>query len=326
MRKWVLLLVCASLVQQAFGWGDEGHKAINKAAAAKLPASMPGFLRRAASRIEYLGPEPDRWRPKEEFALKDAQEPDHFIDLERIADVRELPPGRYEFYKLLYEKRAALIASQGNADNHAPVTWENTERGTNSQSSPKPDPNPADELLPEKVGLQPYITMEVYERLKIAFREYRRLKARGQETNSVEQNIVFYMGWLGHYVGDGANPLHTTIKYNGWVGENPKGYTTDHQIHWMMESQFVAANLAQMPFSKGVKAPTKLEDPWHDYIAYLHHSNSLVESCYQLERAGGFIGAGTADSREFIARRLAAGAQMLLNLWYTAWLESGEAI
>jgi hypothetical protein len=311
MRKLAVILVCASLLQQAFGWGDEGHRAINRAAASKLPANMPVFLRRAGERIEYLGPEPDRWRHREEFALKNSQEPDHFIDLERIADVPELPQGRYAYYKLLFEKRAALLVRQSGSRSQGPAAALN-EAG---MASP-------DDLLPERVGLQPYAALEVYDRLKVAFREYRRLKTQGQKTDAVEQNIVFYMGWLGHYVGDAANPLHTTIKYNGWVGENPNGYTTDHRIHWTMEGPFVAANLAQMPLIDSLKPPAKLQNPWQDYLAYLWNSHALVEKCYQFEKAGGFIGTGTIESREFIRRRLAAGAQMLLNLWYTAWLES----
>ena len=44
MRRLLLItLLCVSL-QQAFGWGDEGHKAINRAAARRIPASMPAFL------------------------------------------------------------------------------------------------------------------------------------------------------------------------------------------------------------------------------------------------------------------------------------------
>ena len=34
------------------------------------------------------------------------------------------------------------------------------------------------------------------------------------------------------------------------------------------------------------------------------------------------MGAGTAESREFTAARLAAGASMLRDMIYTAWLES----
>jgi hypothetical protein len=305
----VVLVVCVSLLQQAFGWGDDGHRAINKVALSKVPASMPGFVRKASARIEYLGPEPDRWRHKEEFSVKNAQEADHFIDLERVDDVPELPQGRYAFYRLLYEKRAALLA-------------QNPASGISSGNSSTGGRTRPDDLLPEKVGLQPYIALEIYDRLKVAFREYRHLKFAAKDTKAVEQNAVFYMGWLGHYVGDAANPLHTTVQYNGWIGPNPNGYTVERKIHFMMESAFVTANIAQMPLANLVKAPTKLNDPWRDYIGYLRTSNTMVEKCYQLEKAGGFVEAGTPESREFIRQRLAAGAQMLVDMWYTAWIES----
>jgi hypothetical protein len=299
MHRLVLLIVCAALTQQAFGWGNEGHRAINGVAASRIPASMPAFLKKASARLEYLGPEPDRWRNPEEFSAKNSEDPNHFIDLERLGWMKELPRGRYAYYRALYDRRAAMAGA--NADGVRP-----------------------DDLLPERVGLQPYIMMEIFDRLKVAFRDYRQMKAAHQKTEPVEQNIVFYMGWLGHYVGDAANPLHTSIQYNGWIGENPNHYTTQHGIHWTMEGPFVAANLEQMPFAEMVKTPEEVGNPWTGYQKYLHDSNTLVERCYQLEKAGGFAGAGSAESREFIRERLAAASQMLVNLWYTAWLESGK--
>ena len=288
-------LIALVLIQQqpAAAWGNEGHIFINRVAAQKIPASMPAFLRtpRAVNEIAYLGPEPDRWRSPSEFALKNSQEPDHFIDLERVAWLDPLPPGRYEFYRKLYEKRASTT-------------------------------DHPDDYLPERVGLQPYITMEVYGRLKAAFREYRQLLKTHQPTARVQQAIIFYAGWLGHYVADAAQPLHTTIHYNGWVGENPKGYTTEHHIHAQFESTYVAANITAKDFAGLVKAPERLDDPFVRYIAYLHNSNSLVENVYALEKDGGFTGKGTPAAFDFTTHRLAAGAQMLLNLWYTAWLES----
>ena len=146
--------------------------------------------------------------------------------------------------------------------------------------------------------------------------------AAGEHTKPVEQDIVFYMGWLGHYVGDGSNPLHITEKYNGWVGPNPHHYTTEHKIHALMEDRFVSENLAQLSFASLMQEPTRLKNPWRDYQNYLHDSYRLVERCYQLEQAGGFNQAGTQESREFIRQRLAAGSQMLVDLWYTAWLAS----
>jgi hypothetical protein len=262
-------------------------------AAEKLPVDVPVFLRNASELLAYLGPEPDRWREKTELALKAAQEPDHFIDLERV-DGMTLPPDRYTYYRALYEKREAT-------------------------------PGKPDYLLPEKVGLQPYIVMEIYERLIVAFREYRHAIRDRRNPAFAESNAIFYAGWLGHYVADGSNPLHTTIQYNGWTGANPNNYTTANTIHWKMEGQFVAANLADLKFANLVSAePQPLRDPFQDYLAYLRDSNGLVEKCYQLDKQGGFDGAGTAQSREFIEQRLAAGAQMLRNMWYTAWLTSAQ--
>jgi len=98
-----LALIALVLLQSvgAVAWGNEGHTAINRVAAQKIPATMPRFLRRAVVEIAYFGPEPDRWRSPSEFALKNSQEPDHFIDLERVSWLDPLPPGRYEFYRKL---------------------------------------------------------------------------------------------------------------------------------------------------------------------------------------------------------------------------------
>jgi hypothetical protein len=75
-----------------------------------------------------------------------------------------------------------------------------------------------------------------------------------------------------------------------------------------------------------VHDPVRLQDPWHDYLQYLRDSHNLVEKVYQMEKAGEFKDSGTPESREFLRRRLAAGAQMLLNLWYTAWEESAQPV
>jgi hypothetical protein len=295
----VLIILVFLLVflqtETAGAWGNEGHTYVNRIAAQKIPATMPLFFRQAVAEIAYLGPEPDRWRSPSEFALKNAQEPDHFIDLERVSWLDPLPQGRYEFIRKLYEKRAATT-------------------------------DHPDDYLPEHVGFQPYITMEVYGRLKAAFRQYRQLRAAHQPTLAAQQAIIFYAGWLGHYVADGSQPLHTTIQYNGWVGPNPHGYTTEHNIHAQFESTYVATNITAKDFAGLVKAPERIDDPFAGYMAYLKQSNRLVEEVYSLEKAGGFNEKGSPAAFDFTTHRLAAGSQMLLNLWYTAWLESAEPV
>jgi hypothetical protein len=283
------LLCIAALPQAAHAWGNEGHRLINRLAAETLPAGVPVFLRSdaAVKEIEYLGPEPDRWRSRAEPELSAAQAPEHFIDLEPADALGPLPRNRLDF--------EAKVFGSGQR--------------------------------PEKIGLQPWETTEVWERLKAALREYRALSAAGQDTRPVEQAAIFYAGWLGHYVGDGSQPLHTTIQYNGWTGPNPHGYTTEHQIHWQFEGPFVAANehepevRAKMTEAKAIDG-----DIFDSYVAYLRHSNSYVEKVYQLDKAGGFTGAGSPESREFTAERLAAGASMLRDMIYAAWLESAKPV
>lgn len=290
-RIFLVIVLTILAIQPASPWWDNGHVLINRTAALKVPASMPSFMRLAAERLAYLGPEPDRWRERSEFSLKNSQEPDHYLNMEMVADVPDLPQGRYDYYRLLYAKR---VAAKKNGD----------------------------EFLPETVGTQPYITIEIYDRLKVAFREYRRMKQQNLPTEAVEQNAVLYAGWLGHYVADGSNPLHTTVSYDGWVGPNPNGYTTQKGIHAEFEGRFVTRTLDQMEIASLVQEPVRQKDPWHDYLQYLRDSNHLVEKVYQLEKAGEWKDTGTPESRQFLRQRLAAGAQMLLNLWYTAWEES----
>jgi hypothetical protein len=292
-RALFLILILGCFFQSAWPWGNEGHSAINRVAAEKLPSDVPAFLRNAAEQLAYLAPEPDRWRQTSELALKRSQEPDHFINLESVQGM-ELPPDRYSFYRALDARR-------------------------------RETPGHPEDLLPERVGLQPYITIEVYERLVVAFREYRHAIFEHHNPAYAEANAIFYAGWLGHYVGDGSNPMHTSIHHNGWIGPNPKGYTTSSTVHWKMEGIFVAANFNQLQFADLVPAqPQQLTHPFEDYLQYLQDSHGLVETAYQLEKAGGFDGEGTPASREFLRQRLAAGATMLRNMWYSAWLQSGE--
>jgi hypothetical protein len=290
-------LVPLMTVHPSFGWGADGHSMINRLAAANLPHDVPAFLRNggALDAMAYLGPEPDRWRNKAESELNEVQAPDHFIDLERADMVGTLPKRRYDFIRDLAKLQREY---------------------------------PRLPLTPEKVGMQPWQVEEVYQKLKVGFREYRKLIADNEDTKPVELAILYYAAWLGHYVGDGSMPLHTSIQYNGWTGPNPNGYTTDHQIHSKFESRFVAANVKPADMASLVVAaqPKVLADEWADYMTYLRHTYSLVEKTYQIDKAGGFDGAGTAEGKAFTEERLAAGAIELRDMIYTAWLRSADPV
>jgi len=285
------------MVQPSFGWGADGHSMINRLAAANLPLDVPAFLRNggALDAMAYLGPEPDRWRNRAESELNAVQAPDHFIDLEYADLVGTLPKRRYDFIRDLDKAQRE---------------------------------HPQLALAPEKVGMQPWQVEEVYQRLKVEFREYRKLIANNEDTKPAELAITYYAAWLGHYVADGSMPLHTSIQYNGWTGPNPNGYTTEHKIHSQFESAFVAANVKAADVAPLVVAaePKVLADEWADYMGYLRHTHSQVEKTYQVEKAGGFNGAGTAEGKALTEECLAAGAIELREMIYTAWLRSADPV
>jgi hypothetical protein len=294
-RLAVTVLVAALFTPlSTFGWGNEGHRLVNKLAASTLPSDVPAFLRSEAaiSEIEYLGPEPDRWRSHAEPELNATQAAEHFIDLELADALGTLPHNRFDFEAVIF----------------------------------------AHNQHPEKVGLQPWQTVEVWERLKADLREYRRLaadiSANPGDLHAAEQAAIFYAGWLGHYVGDGSQPLHTTINYDGWaLKDNPKDFSTAHGIPWRFEGPFVGASIKEADVAPKVTAPKLVTgDIFDSYVAYLRHSATMVDEVYAFDKAGAFVNGGTADSRAFTAERLAAGASELRDLIYTAWVESAKPV
>ncbi len=287
-------------VQPAFGWGRDGHKIINRVAMEMLPADMPAFLRtkQAFDEIEYLGPEPDRWRSSATPELDATLAPEHFVDLE-LADLAApdgLPAQRYEFLSDL--NTAARL-----------------------------HPDLADGLTPQKVGLLPWQVEEDFERLAVDMRDYRVLQTAHQDSYGAQQAVLYDIGCLGHYVADGSQPLHTTVNYNGWVeSKNPEDFTRRHGIHSQFETEFVHDNFHARDIQPLIPTPRILDAPFQDFLLYLRTTHQQVAQVYRFEKQGGFDGNGSAASRSFTAERLAAGATMLRDMIYTAWIDSARTM
>ena len=293
------LFLMVGATQVCFGWGMDGHKIINRVAVQTLPANLPAFLRtpRSLDEMVYLGPEADRWRSAAEPELSAAQAPNHFIDLE-LADMAApngLPRRRYDFFRDLAEAR-------------------------------REHPTIAYKLTPQRVGLLPWQADEVFERLRGDMRDYRRMSAAHKDLYGVEQAILYDVGWLGHYAGDGSQPLHTTIDYNGWVERsNPEHFTRSRGVHSQFETEFVHDNIRASDVRPLIPAaPRVLKQPFRDFVAYLRTTHACVPEVYRLYQQGGFSGHGSAQSRAFTSARLAAGAAMLRDMVYTAWVQSAD--
>jgi hypothetical protein len=271
-------------------WGSEGHRMVGLAAARALPAEMPDFFRAAADQLSYLNPEPDRWKAREERdldpAMNAAHSAEHYINFEG------LPEGVFAA-----RDRFAYLDSL-RAHGH-------------------PTPGP---------GLLPYKILELTQRMRVGFREWRSA-ADPQERLWIEQRIINDAGILGHFVADGSNPAHTTIHHNGWVGDNPRGYATDNRFHSRFESAFVRAQVRQEHVMAEMRGAARVfPEVRPAVLQFLRTSNALVEELYEIDRVSPFSAENTrAENRTFAAQRLAYGAEMLRDLWWTAWVTSGDA-
>ncbi len=274
----LVFLLLVGCLQPAWPWGNEGHSAINRVACEKLPPTVPAFLRNACDQLAYIAPEPDRWRKPSELALKRSQEPDHFISLEAVQGM-ELPPDRYSFYRALNTRREET-------------------------------PGHPDDLLPERVGLQPYVDDRSIRASGRGLPRISTCAAGAPQSRLSPKPTRFSMqdGWGTMWVTAPTRCILPSITTDGW-GRIPKGYTTSNTVHWKMEGIFVAANFKQLQFADLVPSqPESLTHPFQDYMHYLYDSHNQVETAYQLEKEGGFDGEGSAGIARIHPQRLAAGA------------------
>jgi hypothetical protein len=199
-------------------WGVDGHVMATRAALGNLPRTMPAFFRNAGPQLEYLSPEPDRWRTSEFREMDEAWKYDHYIDLENVPAGALDAPDRFEFIKALLE--AGVQRPQ------------------------------------QDVGFLPFRILEVYQRLITGFARWR-VAPDGPERGWIQERILHDAGILSHYVVDAAQPHHTTIHFNGWAQDapNPQGFTTDRGFHSRFESAFVRAHIAPGTWSPGWPMP-----------------------------------------------------------------------
>jgi hypothetical protein len=272
-------------------WGDAGHRMIGLTAAQRLPEDMPAFFRKAAEQLSYLNPEPDRWKDRAESQLEPAlnggTSPDHYIDMDLVAP----------------EVLAKALA--------APNRWAFAD-----------SLRPAG-VAPSTMGLLPFTILEYTSRLREDFRLWR-IAPDSTVRAWIEQRIIDDAGILGHFVADGSNPHHTSKHHNGWVGDNPKGYTTDNRFHGRFESAYVQAHIKAPEVRAAMtQAPRTFPSLRPAVLTYLQTSYSYLDTLYAMDTKTPFAPEQTtAEQKAFAVARLAAGAEMLRDLWYTAYVTS----
>jgi len=272
-------------------WGFVGHEMGGRAAAAALPAEMPAFFRDAGEQLAYLNGEPDRWRDRASQAMDQAFSYDHYLWMENVPEGALEAPDRFAFMDAL------------NAAGGTPHDLRN-------------------------VGLLPYRMLEMYQRLVTGWRLWRAEQDPARRA-WIEERIVNDAGILGHYAMDASNPHHASKHHNRWHPDdpNPEGYTTDAAFHGGFERFFVEAHVRQADVSSRVTGPPRsvAGNAWAAILEEIRGSHAEIETLFRLHRDIGFDPAGPLrpETRDFAAERMAVGARMLRDLWWSAWIESG---
>ncbi len=299
-------LVLAAAPASVTAWGHTGHRLIGIAAMRGLPDDLPAFLRTpaAANDVGELSREPDRWRGAGQPHDRE-RDTAHFVDLtddgrvmtERGMTLAELP-------RLKSEYDAALAQAGIDVDD---------------------------------AGYLPYAIMDAWQQLVQDFAYWRVLTAAAaRETDDARRAwyvgdlerrkalLLRDIGELSHYIGDGAQPHHVSVHYNGWGDyPNPEGFTTSRQTHGQFEGDFTK-RIARLDAVEAAMPAPSLDgfDLRPRVAAYLNGTLTHVIPFYRLEKAGGFRDTD-ARGAEFATGRLGAGAAELRDMITLAWRASG---
>ncbi len=289
----------------ARAWGATGHRLIGRLAARTLPANLPSFLLTPQSidAIGELAREPDRDKNAGKQHDSD-RDPAHFLDLSDDGSVLGGPsldalPATREAYD------TALRAAGADS-------W--------------------------KAGWLPYAIIENWQQVTKDF-AYWRVENIAVKTSSSHGRRAWFaadlaqrralilrdIGALAHFVGDGSQPLHVTIHFNGW-GEypNPGGFTQGRlhaRFEGAMVHDYIDETSVRAVMGPYVDCECGIAERTARYLAATHLQ---VIPLYQLQKDGAFKG-GDVRSRAFIAARLAAGATELRDMIVDAWRASAHA-
>ena len=253
-------------------WGNTGHRLIGVAAMRALPEDLPAFLKTpgAIADVGELAREPDRWKGAGQPHDRE-RDTAHFVDLDdqgRVMDQRGMALAELPRLKSEYDAALTKVGLDVN-----------------------------------EAGWLPYAMIDAWQNLERDFAYWRVLNAAEERETDLERQawyradrlrrealILRDIGVMGHYVGDGSQPHHTTIHYNGGGDHpNPEGFTNSRRTHAVFEGEF-ASRVARLDAIEAAM-PAAIGDGFDVRArptAYLTTTLGTVIPFYRMEKAGAF--------------------------------------
>jgi hypothetical protein len=166
-----------------------------------------------------------------------------------------------------------------------------------------------------KQGLLPWATLDTYNKLIQAFKDKNKDK------------VLLYSSDLGHYVGDGHQPMHTMLNYNGQL-TNQKG------VHARYEIKMVDKYIKEIEASITSANVRKIDVPFQFIFDYIADANSVQSVLLDADIVSSKM-AGSNDNDEYLRLmwfktkyvteiQFNTAVSDFASLIYTAWLEAGK--
>ena len=297
-------------------WYEPGHRIINRLAIDSLPREFPSWVRDPAVASE------SSFYPRARPLAPDPRSVSSTTMPPIMWSISTRSPGGH---RCLHAHSLPVRVCRANPQ--GPRRPCRTVPRCRSGQRPEP--------LARIAGFLPWAIAEYYAKLQVQFSYLKTYEGYGtaDEIANARANVVYVMGVMGHFVGDGSQPLHTTVHNRGWVGPNPNHYATN-DIHALIDGGFIAkAGIALGELEPKVVPAHPLDlaprhdgrDPiFVDIVDYLLATRATVEPMYQLLRDRKLVdgGPGSREGRAFIEDRLVAAGEMLGSLWLTAWQQA----
>lgn len=175
-------------------------------------------------------------------------------------------------------------------------------------------------LAVRDVGLGLYAIVEARQQLAVALAEYR----KWPQNKAIQAKCLVYAGQLAHYAADMAQPLHTSIHFDGKADE--QGKSPHSGIHEKVDDL-----LRRLP-SEMLKAPADyqpqaLPQGLGAVLVYIQESHKLLEQVYELEpllpdRKDDDALKLDPKVQAFAQDRFNAGVAFTASMIYSAWVDS----
>jgi len=343
-----LVVLAFNWPTQLFAWGERGHDLITRVAVRALHERLgpnntlsPALVAKE-HQLGHLSNVPDIvWRGMDE-AVRSQNAPTHFVDTEFLSN-RPLPASLPATISEAVKMAGEQCASAANRDHCA------------MQDTDSPGTAITPKIM-DKVGTAPWRIDQLARGLENHWARLKKLQdgkadARLQQTEFDE--AIKFAGLLSHFVGDLAQPLHTSKNYDGWdsgQGGVHAYFETDvvNELPLALDQEVLDVVLRQRPFDRLTKPAGKATTAM-DTTLPLYRAWSLVADSFsqlslildldrrnlisksQRTKEGLKLPAkrkpaatSTKVCQSTITQRLATGADALANIWLTAWQNAGK--